>query len=107
MRVGFANGDRATLRDVRAALAVEWPVVPSQRVLSSRLAPGAGASGSFALTVPETQQPGTVEGAARVTYLYEGVSVLVSAPFEVEVVSPITLSLARSRRGTARVPPRR
>ena len=94
VRVGVANGGGATLRDVRAALAIAWPVVPSQRVLAARLAPSANASGSFALTVPETQQPGTVEGDARVTYLYEGVSVLVSAPFEVEVVSPITLSLA-------------
>ena len=96
VRVGVANGDGATLRDVRAALDVVWPVVPSQVVLAPRLGPGESVAGHFEATVPETQQPGTIEGSARATYRYEGVSVLVKTPLAIEVVSPITLATVQA-----------
>jgi hypothetical protein len=55
-----------------------------------RLAKRASAAGTVALTVPAGQPLGDVEARGGVRYAFEGEEVAVSAPVEIEVVSPLT-----------------
>lgn len=89
--VTVANGARATLDDVRARV-TGFSARPAEARVASRLRPRASGTGRFTLTIPDTQRPGTIEGAARVTYEYERASVNVSAPLEVEVVSAVSVA---------------
>lgn len=92
--VTLANGPRATLGDVRARV-VDLDVLsprPGEARIASSLRPRATASGRFTLTVPETQRPGTINGSARVTYVFERASVSVFAPVQVQIVSAITVA---------------
>ena len=99
VRVGVTNGARATLRDVSASLTgldAGWRVQPAVAWLDGRLEPRERAEGRFALTVPDTQQPGTVEADARVEYEFERVTVAVGTPVAIEVVSPLTVAAVRA-----------
>jgi alpha-L-rhamnosidase len=103
--VGAANGGRATLYDVRAAVAGPdpgWHVDPDEARLAERLPPGAAAEQAFSLTVPSAQLPGTVTAHARLSYEFAGSAVTAAVPFELAVVSPVGVESVAAAPATVR-----
>ena len=103
--VGAGNGGRAILYDVRAAVAgpdPAWRVEPAEARLSGRLGPGAAAEHAFSIAVPATQRPGTVSATATLSYEFDGAEVTTTKPFELEVVSPISVESVEVAPATVR-----
>ncbi len=100
--VGAVNGGRATLFDARAAVAgpdPAWQVDPAEAQLAGRLQPGAAAEQAFSLAVPASEPPGTVSGTATLSFEFDGAEVTLVTPFELEVVSPVSVESVRGRAG--------
>ena len=103
--VGAANGGRATVDDVRAAVAgpdPAWRVDPAEARLSGRLEPGAAAEHPFSITVPATHPPGAVSAKATLSYEFDGAEVTLTKPFELEVVSPVSVESVEAVPATVR-----
>ncbi len=103
--VGAVNGGRATVYDARAAVAGPdpgWRVDPAEARLSDRLRPGEEAEHAFSVAVPATQPPGTASAKAKLTFEFDGAGVTLTKPFELEVVSPISVESVEPAPATVR-----
>jgi alpha-L-rhamnosidase len=103
--VGAVNGGRATLFDARAAVAgpdPAWQVDPAEAQLAGQLRPGAAAEQAFSLAVPASEPPGTVSGMATLSFEFDGAEVTLVTPFELEVVSPISVESVEAAPATVR-----
>ncbi|PJJ53743.1 alpha-L-rhamnosidase-like protein [Mumia flava] len=87
------NGGDRQVRDVTASvtgLPEGWEqVAPTD--IATKLRGGAQADGTVEVVVSEDQSPATVKGAARVAFTVAGAHLEISAPFQVEVVSAISV----------------